>query len=183
VTAEVNATTGSCVASGTSLSCGGSSGLVGYWNPGFGYTGNTTFTSKDFNYFPSGEYTIVAADDWGQTVYAQFQVISSASNAETVGIAITDSAFEPSQITLTVGHNNTLLFVDKATSPPLVKLASESPWPSGFAIVLRGLTYGENYTVTLNVPGVYYFTDAESVDQGNVTIDVIGGGAWTVEAA
>jgi len=83
VTAEVNATTGYCLDS----ACGTSSGLLGYWNPGFGYTANTTFTSHDFNYFPAGEYTIVAADDWIQTVYAHFQVNLAGSYTTTTNPA------------------------------------------------------------------------------------------------
>ena len=80
VTAEVNATTGYCTASAMSGTCGPSSSLLGYWNPGFGYTGNMTLGSEDFTYFPQGQYTIVAQDDWGQTVYAHFQVTSNASS-------------------------------------------------------------------------------------------------------
>jgi hypothetical protein len=34
-----------------------------------------TLTSKSFSYFPSGEYTIVATDDWNQYVYAYFTVM------------------------------------------------------------------------------------------------------------
>jgi hypothetical protein len=77
VTAEVNATTGYCIGSpsGPSISCLGNSGVLGYWKPGFGYTGNLTFASKNFSYFPSGEYTIVATDDWNQFVYAYFAVL------------------------------------------------------------------------------------------------------------
>jgi hypothetical protein len=75
VTAEVNATTGYCISSPSSISCPESSGVLGYWTPSFGYTGNMTFASKGFSYFPSGEYTIVATDDWNQFVYAYFVVL------------------------------------------------------------------------------------------------------------
>jgi hypothetical protein len=53
-----------------------------------------------------------------------------------------------------------------------VKLASESPWPAGFQPFIRGLTFGQNYTVTLNVPGTYHIADDESTVQGNLTIVV-----------
>jgi hypothetical protein len=75
VTAEVNATTGYCVNSPSSISCPGSSGVLGYWTPGFRYAGNMTLTSKSFSHFPLGEYTIVATDDWNQFVYAYFTVL------------------------------------------------------------------------------------------------------------
>jgi hypothetical protein len=75
VTAEVNATTGYCIGSPSSISCSESSGVLGYWTPGFGHIGNMTFASKNFSYFPSGEYTIVATDDWNQFVYACFAVL------------------------------------------------------------------------------------------------------------
>ena len=89
-----------------------------------------------------------------------------------VDVTIANSAFQPSQLELTIGHNNTILFVDGATNPPLVKLASESPWPAGFQPFIRGLTLGQNYTVTLNVPGTYHVVDDESMAQGNLTIVV-----------
>jgi hypothetical protein len=81
VTAEVNATTGYCVTTSSSENsttfgtCSTTSGIIGYWNPGFGYTGNTTFSSNDFTYLPSGEYTIVATDAWNQYVYAYITVL------------------------------------------------------------------------------------------------------------
>jgi len=79
VTAEVNATTGFCVYNTTpasvSANCGGDSGLFGYWNPGNGSSGNGTLASKNFMYFPPGEYTILATDDWNQYVYAYFTVL------------------------------------------------------------------------------------------------------------
>jgi hypothetical protein len=79
-TAEINATTGSCVGSGFSghggsIDCGANPGLVGYWSPNISPRGNLNFTSPAFVYFPSGEYTIVAADDWNQYVYAYFTVL------------------------------------------------------------------------------------------------------------
>jgi len=74
VTAEVNATTGYCVNSG-SINCLATTGILGYWKPGFGYAGNMTLSSKNFTYFPLGEYTVVAADDWNQYVFATFDVL------------------------------------------------------------------------------------------------------------
>lgn len=41
-------------------------------------------------------------------------------------------AFQPSQLARAVGHNNTISFVDGATSPSLVKLTSYSPWQPHF---------------------------------------------------
>jgi len=79
VTAEVNATTGYCTSSPsgteTSVSCSTTSGLLGCWSLGAANAGNFTLSSKGFAYFPPGEYTIVATDDWSQFVYVTFDVI------------------------------------------------------------------------------------------------------------
>jgi hypothetical protein len=80
VTAEINATTGCCggpglTGHGGSVDCGASPGLVGYWNPNISPGRNLNLTSPAFVYFPSGDYTIVAADDWNQYVYANFTVL------------------------------------------------------------------------------------------------------------
>jgi len=79
VTVAVNATTRSCVGKGTSgqggeIDCGASPGLLGYWNYSIASGGDFNFTSPAFVYFPPGQYTIVAADDWNQYVYAYFVV-------------------------------------------------------------------------------------------------------------
>jgi hypothetical protein len=86
VTAEVNTTTGYCTfSSSLSGGCSTTSGIIGYWNASARYSGNTTLGSTGFTYLPSGAYTIVAMDDWGQTVYAHFRVSStSTSNGGTV---------------------------------------------------------------------------------------------------
>ena len=79
VTAEVNATTSYCTSSPsateTMISCPTTSGLLGYWSPGAANGGNFTLDSKGFTYFPPGEYTIVATDDWNQNIYATFDVL------------------------------------------------------------------------------------------------------------
>jgi hypothetical protein len=79
VTAEVNATTSYCTSTPstteTMISCPTTSGLLGYWSPGAVNGGNLTLASKGFAYFPPGEYTIVATDDWNQNVYATFDVL------------------------------------------------------------------------------------------------------------
>jgi len=76
---ELNATTTFC--NGVGNGNGGFSctwaypGLVGFWNDNVPSQGNLFgFTSTAFVHFPSGEYTIVAADDWNQYVYATFVV-------------------------------------------------------------------------------------------------------------
>ena len=51
---------------------GASPGLVGYWNYSVPAADDMNFTSPGFVYFPPGEYTIAAADDWNQYVYAAF---------------------------------------------------------------------------------------------------------------
>jgi len=73
--AAMNATTQICQGlSQDQISCGGSPGLVGYWNSSVPLGGDATFTSKAFVYFPVGTYTLVAADDWDQYVYATFTI-------------------------------------------------------------------------------------------------------------
>jgi hypothetical protein len=107
VTAEVNATTGYCASSSsqstTTTSCSQTAGAIGYWNPGFGYTADTSLSSKYFAYFQPGQYTIVAMDDWNQTFYAHFQVtpvptIATSTSTEcimpsgSVNVTITETA-------------------------------------------------------------------------------------------
>jgi len=53
---------------------GASPGLVGFWNYSVPAGDDMNFTSPAFVYFPPGEYTIVAADDWNQYAYATFVV-------------------------------------------------------------------------------------------------------------
>jgi hypothetical protein len=53
---------------------GAGPGLVGYWNYSVPAAADMNFTSPGFVYFPPGEYTIAAADDWNQYVYATFVV-------------------------------------------------------------------------------------------------------------
>jgi hypothetical protein len=78
--AAENATTGSCSGSGLSghggsIGCSATNnGLLGYWNDSVASGGDLNFTSRAFMYFPPGRYTIVAADDWNQYVYATFVV-------------------------------------------------------------------------------------------------------------
>jgi hypothetical protein len=79
VTVSVNATTGYCtggeLAGGSGrFDCGYNPGLVGYWNDSIPSQGDLNFTSPAFVYFSPGEYTIVAADDCNQYLYATFVV-------------------------------------------------------------------------------------------------------------
>jgi hypothetical protein len=71
--AEANLTTGQCVADASAGGCLWVPGpsLDGYWNSTAVAGGNET---TNFVYFLPGEYTIVAADDWNQYVYATFVV-------------------------------------------------------------------------------------------------------------
>jgi hypothetical protein len=78
VATVINATT--LVCNTTSSGNGGfncswaNPGLLGYWNYNIPNGGNFGFTSPSFVRFSPGEYTIVAADDWNQYVYATFSV-------------------------------------------------------------------------------------------------------------
>jgi hypothetical protein len=60
--------------SGGEIDLGAGPGLVGYWNYSVPAADDMNFTSPGFVYFPPGEYTIAAADDWDQYVYATFVV-------------------------------------------------------------------------------------------------------------
>jgi hypothetical protein len=77
---EVNATTGYCVPvpyeQFTGYGCGTQGdALFGYWDtPQYLSPQNATLASGSFVYFPRGEYTVVATDDWDQSVYAYFTV-------------------------------------------------------------------------------------------------------------
>ena len=75
-TAEVSPATTYCAYAQGLGSCPLGSGLFGYWNPSVVLIEeNSTLASKYFSYFPPGEYTLVAADDWSQYVYAYFTVL------------------------------------------------------------------------------------------------------------
>ena len=87
VTAEVNATTGYCFGSDLSGGCHGASGILGYWNASSGSAGDASLASPAFTYLPPGEYTVVAMDDWGQTVYAHFQVTQASTAPDSISLA------------------------------------------------------------------------------------------------
>jgi hypothetical protein len=89
---QLNATTLFCNTtekSQNSFACDWASpGLVGYWNWSTPDGGNYGFTSPAFARFSSGEYTVVAWDDWNQYAYATFVVrspiVSSTTSTTTV---------------------------------------------------------------------------------------------------
>lgn len=68
VVASVNPKTLGCAYTEQESQCTGI-GLVGYWNDSVSTGGNLGFSSPAFSYFPPGEYTIVATDEWNQHVY------------------------------------------------------------------------------------------------------------------
>jgi hypothetical protein len=64
--AYLNVTTAGCTGTEYSGGCGSSGMLAGYYN-----------STGSFEPFPLGQYTLVAGDVWGQTVFAHFQVLSA----------------------------------------------------------------------------------------------------------
>jgi hypothetical protein len=190
VTAEANATTGYCITSASSSVCSPGSGILGYWNPGFGYTRNLTFASNYFTYLPTGEYTIVAVDDWNQTVYAHFQVALSVSNSSSVNYAtavtnstnnlqlqlyLNTSSSSASGVTVSaaVDEYNTLAYTNNVTVAnqwPLALNGLNGPpcWPGNYPV---GLAIAEGYYTSSNItaskfldltnPGATYACPAE----------------------
>jgi len=73
----LNVTSEQCVSlSPTVHQCGPSTRLFGYWNTqSFLNLDGATFRSPYFQYLVPGVYTLVVADAWGQTIYAQFDVL------------------------------------------------------------------------------------------------------------
>ncbi len=73
----LNVTSEQCVRlSQTIHKCGPGTGLVGSWNTQSVLSvESATFQSPYFQYFPPGVYTLVAADAWGQAIYAHFDVL------------------------------------------------------------------------------------------------------------
>ena len=72
---NTNATTSYCYGSGCT-----DAPMFGYWNltATSGITlapQNATTSSKYFVFFPPGNYTLIVADAWGQTIYSYFQVV------------------------------------------------------------------------------------------------------------
>lgn len=79
--AAMNATTATCMRTSAGyISCGTTS-LFGYWSGGgvslISQSQDANTTSKYFNYFPVGQYTLIAEDIWGATTFSYFQVASS----------------------------------------------------------------------------------------------------------
>ncbi len=73
--ATMNATTQTCVFRPSSDDCKGVDALFGYWTGPIEDAPNyQTSDSKYFHYFPPVEYTIVAADMWGQSSFSYFRV-------------------------------------------------------------------------------------------------------------
>ena len=74
--AQVYPETSYCSPGQGSVTCGSGQGLFGYWNSTSPVEGaNATTLSKEFAYFPAGEYTLVATDAWNQFVYTYFVVL------------------------------------------------------------------------------------------------------------
>jgi hypothetical protein len=72
-----NVTTQTCGPSSSGFNCNGFSSLNGYWNASTPIiTQPTSSMLKYFDYFQTGEYTLVATDSWNQTVYAGFEVVA-----------------------------------------------------------------------------------------------------------
>jgi len=74
----MNATTEYC----TSTSCPLGSSLFGYWSApvqGALESGQATIGSTYLHFFPPGQYTLVVEDQWGQAIYAHFQVTSASA--------------------------------------------------------------------------------------------------------
>lgn len=143
VPALTNATTGYCIVhssggGGGSVDCAADPGLVGYWNDSVPAGGDLNLSSQAFTYFPPGAYTLVAADDWGQYVYAHFQVAPSAnvsSSSASASSSLTGAALVaecPPAVPAEVGLGK----VNVTTSSP--------------AIVCIQLYYYGNVTQTLN---------------------------------
>jgi hypothetical protein len=79
VNLEANARTESCTSTPQTSECPVGDSLFGYWNTtGVGALPleNATTSSQYFHHFPSGQYTLVTEDIWGQTDYSYFQVLS-----------------------------------------------------------------------------------------------------------
>ena len=84
-TAVTHASTGDCVLVPPGyVSCDNGS-LFGYWTwngssgPPYFNSQDANTTSKFFNYFPPGEYTLVVQDLWGETLFSSFQVATAPS--------------------------------------------------------------------------------------------------------
>ncbi len=85
ITASSHPSTGDCVLLPAGyVSCDNGS-LFGYWTwnsssgPPYLNSQDANTTSKYFNFFPPGEYTLVVQDIWGATLFSYFRVETSAS--------------------------------------------------------------------------------------------------------
>ncbi len=170
VIAEVNATTGYCTitssGSETTTGCSSTSGILGYWNPGFGYTGNMTLASSAFTRLLPGEYTLVAMDDWNGTVYTYFQVIapsqstttSTSSSADTSVATVTETKTLTSQAsqpttTYAIPTSSCTLMEMSATTTITITVG---PTPPASTTTTTVTTTSTSYTQTVTVTSCTY---------------------------
>lgn len=133
VTASITPKTFGCEYTDQQSQCTGT-GLVGYWNNSVSTGGNLGFNSPAFVHFPPGEYTIVATDDWNQTVYATF-VVESPAMVATVTLTTT---------TITQASRPTTIYAIPVSCPPTTA-------PTVTTTTTVTTTYGASSTTTVTV--------------------------------
>jgi hypothetical protein len=113
--------------------CGAAKGLSGYWNvtgTGMLQPQEAAIGSNYFVYFPPGEYTLAVQDEWGQSLYAHFEVTPHSVPA-------------PGPSTTTVSTDSTL-----------VEECPRAVYGSGFGTVTAGTASPALLCVQL-----YYYSD------------------------
>jgi hypothetical protein len=96
------------------------------------------FTSPGFVYFPPGEYTIVAADDWDQYVYATFVVepsppavtFSSGATPDGLQLELTLNATTMSFDGAITGQMRVVNTLDQNVTVPVVQSQNLTTWSS-----------------------------------------------------
>ncbi len=137
----------------------------GYWTSA---DAAEPWVNATYQQFPAGSYTIVAFDAWNQTAELNFTVTSPTTSEQATAGEVTVTIpygarsnttlnFEPADIRVVIGINNTVLFANNDTS--MAQVVSTS-WPndsSGFQTGM--LSLGQSSEVTLTVPGTYDYED------------------------
>jgi hypothetical protein len=152
--AYMNVTTEGCTGTQYLGNCGSSGMLAGYYN-----------STGSFESFPVGQYTLVAADVWGQTVFAHFQVLSAiGAQVEVVSVIGPIPPYNPGGPVVSI----TLLNIDASSIVSLNATLHAGEIPPGQVV----------YKYVFDVNSSHPLLTGQSVTQ---TLTLINGGFNTGE--
>ena len=124
--------------------------IKGYWTGGYGNYGGGSAT---FHVFPQGNYTVLAADEWGKVLLVHFYVSSTGYSSGTSTFTTGSSSVQTASVThssivLTFSSCNTLMNINgteycalDVSSDILLGNPGYSYFTSADAIVFNGVTF------------------------------------------